>query len=192
VEADVTWSVKPEAGAEIDPTEGTLRIDKATLPGSIFIVTANVENGRWFVSTNVYVYTREANPLIGAWRETNHHACGDDEWVLSEWETSNATTRNDWRYVPMGELAFNADGTFKATWFPLEIFYDYSGTYTYDLDQGRLELNFSEERGVPKDLDASGSFSFDKGNLVLEDLWLGNNWHKGEPAGCGYIFSHQY
>jgi hypothetical protein len=70
IKACVIWSVEPAQGARIAADAGTLTIDKATPHNSIFIVKANVEDGRRVVSTKVRVFTREANPLVGRWAQT--------------------------------------------------------------------------------------------------------------------------
>jgi hypothetical protein len=69
VEACATWSVEPTQGASIDAQTGALAVDDGTPSGSVFTVSADVENGRRVVLIEVHVYTSEDNPLVGIWKE---------------------------------------------------------------------------------------------------------------------------
>jgi hypothetical protein len=156
------WSVAPAEGATIVPGTGVLRIDPATPSGSVFTVTADVENGRRVIVDQVHVYTLEANPLVGYWREETQLACDTGAEVVPA--------------LPIGSLVFRADGTFSVTWMPFELYVDYWGTYTFDLARGTLDLVVEQGNSVPADADLSGTFAIDDaGRLVLTDLWLGTN-----------------
>jgi hypothetical protein len=172
-----TWSVSPTEGADVDPVTGVLTIDPTTPSGTVFTVTADVEDGRRLVTVEVYVYTPEANPLVGFWQEAAQLACDTGAEFVPE--------------VPIGELVFEADGTFSVTWVPFEIYKDYWGTYVFDLAQATLELTVDGGNHVPSDLDLSGSFRFDdQGRLLLTDIWLGEPGSAaaaGERA-CGHRF----
>ena len=124
----------------------------------------------------MHVFTPEANPLVGLWREAAQIDCA---------------TGNE--FVPttqIGELVFGADGTFGVTWFPFEVYKDYWGTYRFDLAAGTLELVVEGGNYVPRDVDGSGRFRFDAtGRLILTDLWLGTP-HDGTGApSCGHVFA---
>lgn len=176
VDACATWSVSPTDGATVDPETGVLSVDPGTASGTVFTVTADVENGRRLVSTQVYIYTPEANPLVGVWREEGQLACGNDEEIVPE--------------ERIGELVFGADETFSVTWHPFEIYKDYWGTYTLDLNEGALDLAGAEGSYLPQDLDGSGSWAIDEqGRLVLKDMWLGSPQGSSEPANCGHRFT---
>jgi hypothetical protein len=175
VEASATWSVEPAEGASIDPGTGVFTVDPDTPAGSVFTVSADVENGRRVVSIEVYVFTPEANPFVGHWGEEAQFACDTGEEVPPE--------------EPIRELAFRAEGTFSVTWMPFEIYRDYWGTYEYDLVEGTLDLVVNGGNYVPDDVDGSGSFSFDEqGRLILRDIWLGSPYGGTDPANCGHRF----
>lgn len=175
VEACATWSVEPTLGASIDPQSGVFAVDQGTPSGSVFTVSADVENGRRVVSIEVHVYTLEDNPFVGLWREEAQLACGTGEEVVPE--------------KPIGELRFGADGRFAVTWMPFEIYVDYRATYAFDLDQGTLDLSIAGGSYVPDDVDGSGFFSLDEeGHLILRDMWLGSPWGETGSANCGHRF----
>jgi hypothetical protein len=176
VTACATWLVDPAEGASIDPNSGVLAIDAATPSGSVFTVSADVENGRRIVSTDVYVFTPQDNPLVGIWREEAQFACDTEEEGIPEQR--------------IGELRFRADGSFSVTWMPFEVYHDYWGTYQYDLTQGTLALAVTEGNYVPDDVDGSGLFSFDEqGRLILLDMWLGSPHGSTGSANCGHRFT---
>jgi hypothetical protein len=175
VEASATWSVEPAEGASIDPNTGVFTVAPETPAGTVFTVSADVENGRRVVSVEVHVFTPEANPFVGHWGEEAQFVCDSEEEVPPE--------------EPIRELAFQADGTFSVTWMPFEVYEDYWGTYEYDLVEGTLDLVVSGGNYVPDDVDGSGSFSFDEqGRLVLPDIWLGSRHGGTAPTNCGHRF----
>ncbi len=176
VEACATWSVHPAEGASIDPDTGLLTVDPTTPSGSVFTVSADVENGRRVVSVEVHVFTPQDNPLVGIWKEEAQFACGTGEEAAPE--------------KPIRELRFQADGSFSVTWTPFEVYKDYWGTYTYDLEQGTLELGITGGNYIPDDVDGSGLFSLDEqGRLILRDMWLGSPHEGTGPANCGHRFA---
>ncbi|MGB9299077.1 MAG: hypothetical protein WCD51_00640 [Anaerolineae bacterium] len=176
VDACATWSVSPTDGATIDPKTGVFAVDPGTPSGEVFTVTADVENGRRLVSADVHVYTPEANPLFGIWHEEAQFACETDEEVIPE--------------ERIGELSFGANGKFSVTWHPFEVYKDYWGTYTFDLNQGTLDLAGAEGNYVPEDLDGGGSWFIDEdGRLVLRDMWLGAPRGGAAVVNCGHRFT---
>jgi len=176
VDACAVWSVEPASGASIHPASGELTIDPETPSGSMFSVRANVENGRRIITSDVYVFTPQSNPLVGTWHEDTQFACGTTAEIAPQ--------------EPIGELVFRADGSFAVTWMPFEIYHDYWGTYGYDLAQATLDLSDAEGNYVPPDLDGSGSFSIDdQGQLILSDLWLGSPRDGGGEPNCGHRFT---
>ena len=92
----------------------------------------------------------------------------------------------------MRELIFRADGSMSATWMPFEIYKDYWGNYSIDLESGTFELSGVSGNYVPPDLDPSGSFEIDEnGSLILKDIWLGSyRWGEKSPPNCGHRFTH--
>src|SRR4030042_387964 len=104
VDACATWSVSPTEGATIDAETAVSTVDTGTPRGTVFTVTADVENGRRLVSAEAHIYTPEANPLFGTWGEEAQFSCETGEEVVPE--------------ERIGELAFGADGEFRVTWHP--------------------------------------------------------------------------
>ena len=75
----------------------------------------------------------------------------------------------------ISELLFQADGDFSVTWVPLEIYIDYWGTYTYDLNNDFLEFTITGSRiKTPSQFDGRGSFSLDDDGLMLTGICLGD------------------
>jgi hypothetical protein len=176
LDACATWSVVPTAGASIDSQTGVLTVDATTPSGSVFRVSADVEDGRRVVSIEVHIFTPDANPLVGTWTEEAQFTCGTGEEVVPD--------------EAIGELRFWADGRFAVTWFPFEVYYDYWGTYTYDLADGTIDLVVTGGNYVPDYVDGGGLFSFDEqGRLILSDIWLGSSHGETGPANCGHRFS---
>jgi len=176
VEGCATWSVEPTEGASIDPDTGVFTVDPATPSGSVFTVSADVENGRRVVSTKVHVFTSQDNPLVGMWQEEAQFACGTGEEAVPE--------------ERIGELRFLADGGFSVTWIPFEVYKDYWGTYAYDLRQGTLDLVVTGGNYIPDDVDGRGLFSLDEqGHLILQDMWLGHPRDGTGSAHCGHRFA---
>jgi len=176
VGACATWSVDPAEGASIDSHTGVFDLDATTPSGTVFTVSADVQNGRRVVSIEVHVFTPDANPLVGIWSEEAQFACDTGEEVVPEQR--------------IGELRFRADGTFGVTWIPFEVYVDYWGTYDYDLGQGTVDLDITGGNYTPDDVDDSGLFSFDEqGRLILSDMWLGNPHEGTGSAHCGHRFT---
>jgi dienelactone hydrolase len=174
----VQWSVTPSDGAAIDRQTGVLTIGADTSPGSVFTVTASVENGKYTPSVEVHVFTPESNPLVGNWHEVGQITCDNQQ------EVSVDSNR-------IGELVFNADGTFSVTWMPFEVYKDYWGTYTFDLAAHTLSLSVQSGNYEPGDVHGSGRFSIDaQGRLHLEEMWLGTpQQNPNAPLACGHIFA---
>jgi hypothetical protein len=176
VDACATYSVDPTEGATIDAETGLFTVERGTPSGEVFTITADVENGRRLVSVEVHVYTPQSNPLVGIWREEAQLACDTFEDVVPE--------------ERIGELRFDADGSFSVTWMPFEIYRDYWGSYRFDLERQTLDLANAGGNYVPEDVDGSGSFLIDdQGRLVLKDMWLGTPHGGSGVAHCGHRFA---
>ena len=174
LDVKAVWSSSPASGAKIDQN-GLFTVDENTPSGSVFRVTADINNGQATSGIDVYIYRPEDNPLIGTWREDKQLACGSELLVNPD--------------PLIGELLFRADGTFSVTWHPFEIYRDYFGKYQYDMQNGSLELTIENGNYIPGDVDASGSFYIDGDNrLILKDLWLGSSRDSSSPAQCGHRF----
>ena len=173
VDACVVFSIDPAVGATIDPASGVFTVDAATPSGTMYTVTADVEEGRRLVTTEVYVYTPEAAPLVGFWSEAAQLSCGGGEVPADP---------------AIAELWFRADGTFRVTWFPFELYFDYWGNYTFDLAAGTLDLAVEGGNFIPPDIDGDGTFSVVGGDLVLSDIWLGSHGNFMGDVACGHRF----
>jgi hypothetical protein len=175
VPARAAWSIAPSEGARLDPESGLLTVDPSVPSGSVFIVTASIEDGRRLVTADVVVFTLQSNPLVGYWREQAQLDCATGAEVVPEHR--------------IAELVFNADGTFAVTWYPFEVYHDYWGKYTFDLTRGVLDLEVEDGNYVPSNLDGHGRFAFDAdGRLILREVWLGMAPDGHGPPNCGHIF----
>ncbi len=179
VKAHVSWSITPTSGARIDHRTGSFTVDSSTPAGSVFTVTASVEDGRRVLSTRVHVYTLASNPLVGAWREESELPCGTDE--------PRAPADR------IGELSFRADGRFTVTWHPFEIYHDYGGGYTYDVETGTLHLAVEGGNYVPRDVRGTGTFIVEGDKrLTLRDIWLGSRPKGTAPDSvCQMVFTRR-
>ena len=175
IETNVRWSVTPEEGASIDPKTGEFYVEPDTEHGQVYEITASVQGGRKIITSQAFVVRKEANPLIGYWKEQSQFTCDGFSEVPPE--------------EPIREFQFKADGKFYVTWMPFEVYHDYWGTYTYDLNEGKLELVMEDGNYLPEDFSGNGQFSItDEGGLVLENIWLGKPHESEKEANCGHIF----
>jgi hypothetical protein len=164
------WSIDLAEGAAIDG-EGLLSAGEDLPHGTVVTVSAHTAAG--IIQTQVLVYSREVNPLVGNWKEIEPANCG------------SAT--------PIDELLFLADGRFFLTWRAFEWYVDYEGLYRFDLDSGSLELfQIEEVNDLPPDLeDSAGAFFIDHdGRLVIEELFFGSP--PGETLIPGQCTSYQF
>lgn len=174
----VRYSMDPRPDASIDPYSGVLTISPTATTGTRFRVYADVENGRRILSNDVYIETRESNPLQGSWTQVSEIACdglGD---------RPPRTT--------MQELRFRNDGTFTATWLPFETYKDYWGFYTFNNPQGRMSLGIRAGNYVPPTFEGDGSFTITEDEtqryLRLTGLSLGRHRSDKEGTDCGAVF----
>ena len=175
IDACTHWSVEPNDKASIDPVTGMLQVSASAQAGDKLTVTADVAGGRKIVTIDVYVYTREANPLFGTWREDAEFACADDAEIKPD-------------HV-INELLFRADGTVNVTWNPFELYVDYWGTYAFDKNAGTLRIHPTGGNYVPDDIDGDGTFTIDAlGALVLDEMWLGSPKAGAITGRCGHRF----
>jgi len=156
---------------------GVFTVAAGTLSGTKYTVTADVESGRKVLTVDVFVWTKEANPLVGTWHEEARIACG----------TGAEETPTD----PIRELLFYASGVFNVTWTPFEVYVDYWGQYTFDREAGTISFIPDGGNYVPEDIDGEGTFVIDEQDrLMLRDVWLGTSQEGSGPAACGHVFSH--
>jgi len=123
-------------------------VDPATAHGSVFAVSADIENGAHNPTAEITVFTRDMNPFIGSWRE-------DDAGSI-------------------GELLFTADGQYTVTWTMMEDYMDLFGKYEFVTATGAIGFNFEWDRIKTAGFSGTGSFHFEEGgNLVLEGICSG-------------------
>ena len=174
----VRYSMDPRPDASIDPYSGILTISPEARAGTRFRVYADVENGRRLVSNDVYIETRESNPLQGSWRQVSEIACD------GLWERPPRTT--------MQELRFRNDGTFTATWIPFETYKDYWGFYTFNKPQGRMSLGIRAGNYIPPTFEGDGAFTVTEDEtqryLRLTGLSLGRHRSDKDGQDCGAVF----
>jgi hypothetical protein len=175
VRVSAVWSVAPAGSVTIDAATGLLTVEPDAASG-VYTVSADVENGRRVISTELHIFTPEANPLVGYWLETAQIDCASGQEVAP--------------IEPIQEFVFGADGTFSVTWFPFEVYKDYWGTYTFDPAAGTLDLVIENGNYIPTSFDGTGTYSLDpSGRLILFDIWLGSPPNTTAPQTCGHIFS---
>ena len=174
VEVCVEWSVEPAEGATIDD-EGKLTIDPDVATGTTYTVTADVESGKKVLTIVAVVTTPESNPLLGTWHEVAQLSCEDGSDVAVD--------------QSIGELAFFPNGEFNVTWTPFEVYVDYWGQYSYDLETQALVLAIVGGNYVPVDFDGEGTFELtETGALVLHDIWFGSPADGLITPTCGHRF----
>jgi len=175
IDVCATLSVSPQgAGATINPFTGRFELDEDVSNGSEFTITADVENGRDTVNGWVYVYEPSLNPLRGTRSEVAQLPCdGGDERVPAE---------------PIRELLFFSNGRFNVTWEPFELYVDYWGDYTFDPETSALSMTITGGNYVPDDFDGEGNVTFESGQVVLRDMWLGSPQNGGSGPACGHRF----
>jgi hypothetical protein len=173
VEACVDWSVDAIDGVTID-ADGVLTVDAMVPAGTIITVTADLEDGRRILTTELTVYVPLKSPLLGFWTEVQQLPC----------DGGAAFTPEPILY----ELVFRDTGEFTVTWTPFESYIDYAGTFTHDPDSGALVLTIDGGNYVPSDIDGEGTATIVDGQLVLTDMWLGTAQQPVTPPACGHVF----
>jgi hypothetical protein len=118
--------------------------------------------------------TVATNPLLGRWREIARVNCANGQEESPE--------------DPIGELAFQSDGTVTVTWHPIERYVDYRGTYELSEPAG-MKIVITWSAYAPADFDGVGTYQIDDaGNLLLADMWLGSPKQTQGFNGCGHHF----
>lgn len=171
----VQWSVEPAEAGTIDDN-GNFQLSTEAQPGDKIIIKATFPD--LVLTASVGVFTPESNPLVSlySWVEKAALPCDpEEENIPGEFQ----------------ELIFNADGTFKLTWYPFEIYVDYWGTYTYDPASGALSMQIVGGNFVPENTDLEGTVEVqDDGTIRLDSIYFGVPYSPDETTAeptCGYI-----
>ncbi|MFO0632605.1 MAG: hypothetical protein U0168_07135 [Nannocystaceae bacterium] len=174
VMACARWSIAPTEGASID-TDGVLRVDADTPVGTVYTVTADIEDGRRIVTKDVTTYVPLQQAIVRTWTEVSQLPCdGGDPF------TPRALIL---------ELVFFDNGEAWVTWTPFETYVDYSASFTWDADSSALSLTVEGGAYVPADVDGEGTAHIDdNGRLVLQDMFLGSAQGSATPPSCGHVF----
>ena len=100
----------------------------------------------------VEVFRAADNPLVGTWRQDGENC-----------PASSA----------IQELVFTGGGDFSVTWTPFEVYKDYWGTYTYDLETGAIHLDVESGNQIPEDIVPDGTVVLSDDALSFETLSFG-------------------
>ena len=173
VDACVEWDIDVVNGVSIAP-DGVLDVAPEVPAGTIVSVTADLEDGRRIITTDLEVYVPLESPILGFWSEVMQLPCG-----------GGAPFEPD-PIIP--ELIFYDTGEFTVTWTPFEVYIDYWGTFTHDVGTGALSLTVEGGNYEPGDIDPDGTATVVDGQLMLEDMWLGTAQDPVTPPACGHVF----
>lgn len=185
--AKVTWTFEPPSpDATIDRKSGRFVISK-NCPPQKFVIYANIDNGARVLSQDVYVYTRELQPLIGPWQETAEIDCDSG------------------KHIPLAgtpvNIGFGPDDTFTVVWNGFEWYVDYWGRYVFEPKTGRLALAITGGNYVPANIHPDGLVTIRKlpditvnnhplavRELTLRNGWLGRQRDDDRAPRCGMVF----
>lgn len=164
--ADTLWSISPEdENISLNPKTGEIILFRQVKHNGKYTIKAQIKGRSEPVESNLTVYSKTANPLIGYW---NEQATGDDT---------------------INELYFDANGYFSVTLMPFESYKDYGGTYSIDPEKRILSLTITGGNHKPDDAKLDNiAYHFTKeGHLVLENAYFGT-LRKGFEKKNSYIF----
>lgn len=173
VDACVEWSIDPVDDVSIDES-GLLTVGPSVPAETVISVTADLENGRRLITTDLTVYEPLQSPILGYWSEVLQLPCDGSPGFVPD------------PIIP--ELIFYDTGEFTVTWTPFEVYIDYWGTFTHDEGTGALSLTVTGGNYVPDDVDGEGTATVAAGQLTLEDIWLGTAQEPVTPPACGHVF----
>ncbi|HEX4606423.1 MAG TPA: hypothetical protein VH724_20660 [Candidatus Angelobacter sp.] len=78
LKAAVVWSIAPPVkGISINAATGKIRVAPEVTHGTTATVLADVAGGKRKLTTKLYVFRPEENPLVGKWRVDQKVACGE-------------------------------------------------------------------------------------------------------------------
>jgi len=177
INACATWVLGSGEGAQITP-DGELTIGSDAAHGERLEVIANIEEGRRIVKRTIEIYREADNPLVGTWEEVSQISCETGDYVDP--------------MTNIEEVIFKADGSFVITKQPFELYFDYAGTYSYQLPENTIVLVEDKANRSPSDFDGQGFFQFDdEGALILQEIWLGLPDEAVPRTRCGHRLVRQ-
>jgi len=182
LDAPVRWALSSRDDATIIPQTGKLLISERAPHGRMLTASAEVEIGEYVFQRHieVLVYTREANPLAGAWEEVSHIPCDG----AGEFAPDGGP----------GFLLFSLDGTFRMSLgegdgFDTGFAGMYEGLYVIDLLNAIVTMIPYGQGTTPPGFDGSGEFAIDPdGTLVLGNMWLAGSSMPETDTVCGIRF----
>ncbi|NTV99483.1 MAG: hypothetical protein HGA70_10020 [Chlorobiaceae bacterium] len=148
VDVGAAWQVVPSSsGVTLDENRALLVVGREVKDGSLFTVSAQIAQRGKVRNNSLYVYTRQANPFAGNWREDGGN---------------------------IGELYVYPDRRFSVTVHPFELYRDYWGHISYDLKNRRISFTIEGGNRIPADFDLEGAFRIRKdGALELNGIYFG-------------------
>ena len=115
----------------------------------------------------------ESMPWTGCWKEVAQLECESRQEIEPE--------------DMIEEFRLTSDGKYSVTWTAFEFFVDYAGSYEISEKDGTINLSMSSN--APQNVDGYGKITLtEKGELILEDIWLGAKNPENVTEACGHIF----
>lgn len=147
VDVSPAWNVEPSSGVLLDRQRNMVVIGRDVKDGTVFTVRATLHEGGTVLKNSVYVYTEDANPFIGNWKEKGGN---------------------------IRELFIKPDRSFSVTVYPFEVYKDYWGHFTCDLKKQTIAFTIEGGNKKPADCDLSGFYRFRRdGGLELRGIYFG-------------------
>jgi hypothetical protein len=153
------WFLSDGAPAVVHPALGLAIVAPEAVDGTVFELRAHLAGypKGTTVAGLVRITDPKLHPLGGRWTETEEKQCNGTAWRIPA--------------RPIGELVFNADGTFTLVKQPFESYYDYWGTYHYTPQSGALTMEISGGNSLPSARLAKGTVRISPaGELQMEGL----------------------
>lgn len=167
------WRLSSGAPAVIDATSDLTAVAVGAKDGTAFTLMAQI-GLQQIVQGQLRIIDPEAHPLSGRWSQIQETACGSG--------TQRVPPR------PLRELVFGSNGSFSATWTPLERYFDYAGTYTFDVNGAQLQLAVTEGNDMPAQKQIHARARFDaRGRLVVSAL-PGGSRNPTDASVCEMVF----
>ena len=176
LKASVTWSIEPAIkGIAIDKT-GKISVNADVPHGTTATVRGDVENGRRKLSTKIYVFHPDMNPLIGQWHVDTRAACGESLEMRAAAVPRLSVRGNNWKFHVSQEFWVGRENNIAAG-------VRLSGTYELTLNAAKITLTPK----WPKKPASNWSYILkdDSKTLILMPLEPQDDL---EP-GCGYILT---